>query len=193
MPTHLLSSLLLSWPMFSPRLWTLSLAADCSIILLRQRSAYIQSKRATPPAEEVTPVLLSASLSKYVARMITIVWKSAVPPTLCAVSLAITYAYVASQRFQLVRPSPIFIILIFAVTMPSRTRTDEARLTQSQSQMWCPTLQGMIGKLYILSLLYNLCVVAPNLGYMPLSSQVRSRFAAIQTQHTRSAHAKRTR
>lgn len=45
--------------------------------------------------------------------------------------------------------------------------------------MWCLTLQVTIGKLTTLSLFYNLCVIAPNLGCTPLNPQVRSWFAGI--------------
>jgi len=60
-----------------------------------------------------------------ISRLITIVWQSAVPPTLCSVSLSTTY--IVSKR---VHPG--------------------------QRNLWYPTLLEMIGKLYILSLLYNL-------------------------------------
>ncbi|KAH9976621.1 hypothetical protein BGW80DRAFT_1289437 [Lactifluus volemus] len=64
-------------------------------------------------------------MRQYIARMTTIVWQSAIPPTLFTIGVAITLF--VSQRFQ-----------------------------PAKSEVWCPTLQAMVGKLYILSLFYNL-------------------------------------
>ncbi|KAI0297019.1 hypothetical protein B0F90DRAFT_1742388 [Multifurca ochricompacta] len=61
-----------------------------------------------------------------IARLITVVWQSAVPPTVCHVVLFITYLI-------------------------------SHQLYPHERQMWYSVLQGMIGKLYVLSLFYNLC------------------------------------
>ncbi|KAI0306274.1 hypothetical protein B0F90DRAFT_729839 [Multifurca ochricompacta] len=60
-----------------------------------------------------------------IAHLMTVVWQSAVPPTVCHVVLFITY--IISHQ-----------------------------LYPHKRQMWHSALQGMIGKLYVLSLFYNL-------------------------------------
>ncbi|KAH9960291.1 hypothetical protein BC827DRAFT_407583 [Russula dissimulans] len=72
-----------------------------------------------------------------VARLMIIVWQSAVPPTLCSISIVITY--LGTHRF-----------------------------VPRQRQLWYPTLQAITGKLYILSLFANLCVIpASGIDHLP--------------------------
>ena len=89
---------------------------------------------------------------QQVTRLITIVWQSAVPPTLCTVSVLLTY--IILQHFNSVRLFAVCLISDRPLSSPLRRASE-----QMQKQMWYPTLQAMVGKLYILSLFYNLCVI----------------------------------
>ncbi|KAH9175776.1 hypothetical protein EDB89DRAFT_2066356 [Lactarius sanguifluus] len=65
----------------------------------------------------------AAYTRKRISRLVNIVWASALPPTLCAICIA--------------------VLFIQYTTAP-----------QSGLPSWLPVIQAMIGKLYILSLLY---------------------------------------
>jgi hypothetical protein len=60
----------------------------------------------------------------------TAVWKSAIPPTLCAIFLCMLYVQFAGAQ-------------------------------EKKPQFWYSTIQGMIGKLYVLSLFYIINDDAP--------------------------------
>lgn len=62
-------------------------------------------------------------MRRRVAYLMTAVWKSAIPPTLCAVFLCMLYVQFAGAQ-------------------------------KKKPQFWYSTIQGMIGKLYVLSLFY---------------------------------------
>ncbi|KAH9982018.1 hypothetical protein BJV74DRAFT_57962 [Russula compacta] len=64
-------------------------------------------------------------MRQRMARLITLVFQSAIPPALCSAGIVTTY--IISHHFHI-----------------------------REKQMWYATLQAMIGKLYILSLFYNL-------------------------------------
>ncbi|KAI9435749.1 hypothetical protein H4582DRAFT_620463 [Lactarius indigo] len=66
---------------------------------------------------------------KLISRLVNIIWQSALPPTLCAICVAVLYI-----RYTTVR--------------------------QNQLQLWMPIVQQVIGKLYVLSLFYIMCVTS---------------------------------
>ncbi|KAH9060673.1 hypothetical protein EDB87DRAFT_1683369 [Lactarius vividus] len=71
----------------------------------------------------------AAHTRKQISRLVNIVWRSALPPTLCTICMTVLYIqYTAAP--------------------------------QSESPPWLPVIQAMIGKLYILSLLYMVCVAS---------------------------------
>ncbi|KAH8988360.1 hypothetical protein EDB92DRAFT_1948037 [Lactarius akahatsu] len=71
----------------------------------------------------------AAHTRKRISRLVNIIWRSALPPTLCAICIA--------------------VLFIQYTTAPL-----------SESPSWLPVIQAMIGKLYILSLLYMVCVAS---------------------------------
>ncbi|KAH9003902.1 hypothetical protein EDB86DRAFT_2291213 [Lactarius hatsudake] len=62
---------------------------------------------------------------QWISRLIIIVWRSAIPPTVCAIGSFIVYLV-------------------------------SHRMYPGEKQMWYPTLQAMIGNLYVLSYFYNI-------------------------------------
>ncbi|KAH9034528.1 hypothetical protein EDB84DRAFT_1486686 [Lactarius hengduanensis] len=78
----------------------------------------------------------AAHTRKRISRLVNIIWRSALPPTLCAICIA--------------------VLFIQYTTAP-----------QSVSPSWLPVIQAMIGKLYILSLLYMVNAQPLQLGEQP--------------------------
>ncbi|KAF8272719.1 hypothetical protein EI94DRAFT_210773 [Lactarius quietus] len=62
---------------------------------------------------------------QWISRRVIIVWQSAIPPTVCAIGISITYGV-------------------------------SRHLDHRPAVMWYPTLQAMVGKLYVLSHFYNI-------------------------------------
>ncbi|KAF8498181.1 hypothetical protein F5888DRAFT_227849 [Russula emetica] len=69
-------------------------------------------------------------MRRRLAYLMTAVWKSAIPPTLCAIFLCMLYAQISAEQ-------------------------------QKKPQFWFSTIQGAIGKLYVLSLYYIINDDAP--------------------------------
>jgi hypothetical protein len=91
----------------------------------------------------------------------TVVWRSAIPPTLCTIFLCVLYIQFATakqvcSRLYLVHsePSSIFIFIILSFGTYRLANADDwlASYTQKKEQFWYSTIQGIVAKLYILSL-----------------------------------------
>ncbi|KAI0000809.1 hypothetical protein BJV74DRAFT_882644 [Russula compacta] len=72
----------------------------------------------------------TAYIRRRLAHLMTVVWQSAIPPTLCTIFLSV----VCIQFFS--------------------ARQDLASYIQKKSQLWFLVVQEMMGKLYVLSLFY---------------------------------------
>jgi len=73
----------------------------------------------------------AAHLRRKVSHLMTVVWQSAIPPTLCTIFLCVLYAQ-------------------FAAASPKK------------QDFWYSTIQGLIGKLYVLSLFYMINDYGPS-------------------------------
>src|SRR5712675_605996 len=88
----------------------------------------------------------------------TVVWQSAIPPTLCTIFLCVLYVQFATAR-------PV-------CSMGSRQCANvliTRFLYQKKPDFWYSTIQGLIGKLYVLSLFYMMYgAICPCLAAWPL-------------------------
>ncbi|KAI0252281.1 hypothetical protein BJV78DRAFT_1204188 [Lactifluus subvellereus] len=97
----------------------------------------------------------ATQIRKRIARLMAIVWQSAVPPTLCTICLCIFYI-----QFSLAtRVCPHFHSLrrdlgIFRYAFMHGWTLTTICHPQKRMQMWYTFIQGMVGKLYVLSLFY---------------------------------------
>ena len=90
------------------------------------------------------------------SRLMTVIWQSAIPPTLCTIFLCVLYVQFATAQKVCSLLYPLHVILVpFFLSCVSWTDADDLALhMQKTPQFWYPLLQAMIGKLYVLSLYY---------------------------------------
>lgn len=88
-----------------------------------------------------------------------IVWQSALPPTLCAITTCVLYVLLSTAaRVSTPDLSPAHDFALFAGAYLRVGMLTAALHPQITVENWFLVVQGMTGKLYVLSLIQIMCV-----------------------------------
>ena len=101
----------------------------------------------------------------------TVVWQSAIPPTLCTIFLCVLYIQFATTTAQVCSRLPsrlsepnFYFYFPLGTCRPVNADDWLASHTQKRLEFWYPTIQGLVGKLYVLSLFYIMYDVSLQFG-----------------------------